>query len=211
MENHIFLVKEYEEGPTTYYAIPEDKIVEMNLSDTYDNYGQIVGHDGAGDYHMENYQSDAAKDCIKAICEKFQIQFDNIHIVYNSGEFEIEPGDGEEYGFSETEVNQFIKSWRGQNESLTTCKGFNFWDGHNWQSVIVESGDFDIDYKVVNDEKITTELNEAIKESKFFGEGFGEKRYRTDDYVVIDNYCQGHWESYMVIPFQEYVKHVAWN
>ncbi len=53
----------------------------MNLSDTYDRYGQEISNYDAGDYHFDNSASDAVMDCKKAIEEKFLIDTDNIHVV----------------------------------------------------------------------------------------------------------------------------------
>lgn len=47
--NYIFLKKEYSEGPESFYAIDAEKIETMNLSDTYDQFGQLISNSGAGD------------------------------------------------------------------------------------------------------------------------------------------------------------------
>ena len=97
MSNYIFLTENFNEGSTTYYAIPADKIETLNLFETYDKHGQHIGHTNAGDYHLANSEGGyATTDCLKAIAEKFGIDYKNIHIVNDGNAFEIESGDGEE-------------------------------------------------------------------------------------------------------------------
>jgi len=203
MSNYIFLTENFNEGTKRYFAISSDKIETLNLSETYDGYGQTVGHYNAGDYHMDNSEGSAVMDCTKAISEKFEIDMDNIHIIDNDGEFEIEAGEGEEYSFDENEVNSFIKEWRKENESLTEVKGFDYWDGHNWKTVVTGCDFGEPSHEIVNDE-LTKELNEAIENMSFEKEGFGCKVYTYENWVIIDSNWQGTWASYELMKVEDY-------
>lgn len=202
----IFLKKTYSDGPETFYAIPESKIENLEVWSTYDQFGQIIGHENAGDYHFDNSYCDLLiVDCKKAISEKFGIDVEKITIVNMGGsDFIIEPGDGEEHGFNESQVNKFIEEFRKENESLTMCKGFSYWDGHNWKTVITEIDNSDAEWEIVSDEKLIADLTKAIEEKEFESEGFGEKIYEGNGYKVIDNYCQGSWDMYRLIPADEF-------
>jgi hypothetical protein len=204
MTNYIFLTENYNEGPTTYYAISSDKIETLNLCDTYDRNGQKVGHFYAGDYHLDNHESDATKDCIKAVSEKFSIDEDNIHLVNTGGEIEIEAGDGAQYGFDEKTVEAFIKEWREKNESLTEVKGFDYWDGHNWKTITTGVYFGEPSHEIVSDEKLVAELNEAIENKSFEKSGFGCEVYSHDKWVVIDSNWQGTWAAFEIMSMEDY-------
>jgi hypothetical protein len=212
MSNYTFLTKNNNEGETIYYAIPADKIETLNLFETYDGRGQLVGHTNAGDYHLDNSDGTyATTDCIKAIAEKFGIDYDNIHIVNESkDEFKIEAGDGEEYGFDEDAVNDFIKEWRDENESLVEVKGFTYWDGHNWKTVTTSVNFGEPTHEVVSDGKLAADLNAAIENKSFEKSGFGCKVYSHENWVVINSNRQGTWAAFEIMSVQDYV-HVQPN
>jgi hypothetical protein len=205
MSNYIFLTKAYNEAETIYYAIPDDKIETLKLFETYDGHGQLVGHCHAGDYHFGNSESNAVRDCEKAIAENFDICLGNINIIsVGDVDFIIEPGDGEEHGFNEAAVNEFIKAWRGNNESLTAVGGFTYWDGHKFKTIITRHDNNEPPHNVVDDEALTSELNEAIASKTFEIAGFGCEIYLHDKWVVIDTHWQGDWASYELMSVEDY-------
>lgn len=204
MSSYIFLTENFNEGPTTYYAIPADKIETLKVSDTYDRNGQRIDHTDAGDYHFDNQYSNAEKDCKKEIAEKFGIEADNIHVVNVGGDIEIEAGDGEAYEFDEAAVNAFIKEWRERNESLTEVKGFTYWDGHNWKTITTSVVGGEPTHEIVSDEKLVVELNEAIENKTFEKSGFGCEVYSLDKWVVIDFNYQGTWAAYEIMSMEDY-------
>lgn len=205
MSNYIFLTKAYNEGETIYYAIPDDKIETLNLFETYDGHGQLVGHCDAGDWHFGNSESNVVRECEKAIAEKFDIYLGNIHIIREGDDnFIIEPGDGEGYGFDESAVNEFIKSWREENESLTEVGGFTYWDGHNFQTIITRHDNNEPTHNILKDEALVRELNEAIENKSFEAKGFGCEVYSHEKWVVIDSNWQGTWASYEIMSLDDY-------
>lgn len=205
MSNYIFLTENNNEGPTTYYAIPSDKIETMNLCDTYDRNGQKIGHTNAGDYHLSNSEGVAITDCTKAISEKFGIDIDNIHFV-NEGldEFTIEAGDGEEYGFDESAVNAFIKEWREENESLVEVEGFDYWDGHNWKTVTTSVENAEPTHSIVDDEALVAELNKSIWYKIFKKSGFGCEVFSHEDWVIVVSNWQDTWAAYDIMSIKDY-------
>lgn len=206
MSNYIFLTENFNEGPTCYYAISGNRIETLNLFSTYDQHGQIVGHTNAGDYHLANSEGGyALTDCIKAISEKFGIDYNNIKMV-NEGddEFNIEAGDGEEYGFDEAAVNAFIKEWREKNESLTEVKGFTYWDGHNFKTITTGVDDGEPTHNILDDEELTRDLNAAIENKSFEKAGFGCEVFSHDKWVIIDSNWQGTWEAFEIMSREDY-------
>lgn len=219
MSNYIFLKDNNEQGPTTYYAISKEKIEKLNVCDTYTDYGQLVGHYDAGDYSIENSASDAYRSCEKAIKEKFGVEatFTEEGIVKEIDGEEVPSSYDDEHDVDydvekanklfnlAIEIQDFIEEWRKENEVFNTCEGFDYWDGHNWQTITVSSElDGEPSHSIVDDENLVAELNKAIEEREFQSEGFGEKIYEGNGYKVIDSAFEGHWESYMVIPVDQY-------
>jgi hypothetical protein len=207
MSNYIFLTENFNEGPITYYAITADKIETLNLFETYDQHGQHIGHTNAGDYHLANSEGGyAMTDCIKAIAEKFGIDYDNIHIVEEGDEFKIEAGDGAQYGFGEAAVDAFIKVWREENETLTEVKGFTYWNGRNFKTITTSVADGEPTHAIVSDEKMVAELNEAIGNKSFEKSGFGCEVYSYDKWVVIDSNHQGTWAAFEIMSVEDYAQ-----
>lgn len=204
MSNYIFLTKNFNEGPTTYYVIAADKVETLKLCDTYDKNGQKVGHEHAGDYNFHNQHSDAEKDCKKEIAENFGINVDNIHLVNVGGEIEIEAGDGTQYGFDEKAVENFIKEWREKNEYLEEVNGFTYWDGHNWKTIITDIFFAEPTHSIVDDEKLVVELNAAIENKSFEKSGVGCEVFSHDKWAIIDWNWQGTWAVYEIMSIEDY-------
>ena len=62
-----------------------------------------------------------------------------------------------------------------------TVEGFNYWDGHNWSSVIVSAdSDTELLYEVLEDKALIKELNEAIENSDFVKKENGQVVYEYD-------------------------------
>ena len=205
--SYIFLTPNFDEsGETKYFAIPADKIETLNVYETYDRNGQQVGHENAGDYHMDNSYSDAKRDCELAIKEKFGLEVSidgqngQIEVIENADVDEwISDSEDENAGNFVNEINSFILEWKEQNENIITCKGFDYWDGSNWKTIITEC-EFhgEPSHNIVDDEDLVTELNEAIENKEFTKEGFGVKTYESGNWEIDDSQWQGVWASYII-------------
>lgn len=201
MKDYVFL-KKADDSEDVYYAIDSAKIETMNLCDTYDQFGQKVGHTDAGDYHPDNSASTILDDCLDAITEKFKI---------NTGDIEFDEDNDllfpeDNYPENMSEIRAYAKTWIDEHKNETTCEGFTFWNGHNWQTIITACDqDSAITHQVVDDETLVAELAWAIVSREFVKEKFGEKVYKSDNgYYVIDSYVQGAWEAYRIVPEAEY-------
>jgi hypothetical protein len=200
--SYTFLTKNFEEnGITKYYAIPSDKIETISLHETYDQYGQTIGHTNAGDYSIENEYCEAESLCITDLCEKFNIENDNINAIHPDGDIELED---QVENLDIEAVKNFILIWEKENCTYTTVNGFNYWDGHNNKTITTECNTGEASHSVITDEKLIRSLNYAINNMKFDHEGFGTKIYKTTKFVIEDSCVQGIWESYCIIPIEEY-------
>ena len=80
----------------------------------------------------------------------------------------------------------------------STSKGFNFWNGNNWNTVTVISEVGEPTHELLDDNDLENELNQAIENSTFVKEGFGRRIYETEKYWIVDNNFQGHFEAYEI-------------
>lgn len=194
--DYIFLKKRYAEGDDYIFAISPERIETLDLHSTYSQHGQIVGHTDAGDYHIENGYCEAKSALQSALKEQFgkDIEVDD--------DGQIASIDGVEVDSQDSEIMSFIKNWRKENETRETIKGFTFWNGHNWQTIVVDAGHYESEYIVVDDG--SGELIKAIMDKQFITEGFGEKTYSGNGYVVIESYFESAWENFRLIPESEY-------
>lgn len=214
MSNFIFLTEANSEGPVTYYAIPDEKIETLNEFETYDRYGQQIGHEAAGDYHIDNEQSPARQDCISAIQEKFRVivnidthnevveWIDNTEV----DEWISDQNDPTEAGEFIAEINSFISEWVEENSTITTLRGFDYWDGSNWRTVVVErehTGRDNTSHQILDDQELMAELNEAIENKKFVKSEFGKEKYQSDRWEIVVNNFQGSWASYEIREIEE--------
>lgn len=217
MSNYIFLTENFAEE-TKYFAIPEDRIETLLYHECYAEYGEKVGHAWAEDYSLDNEFCTAKEDCEEAVKEKFGLEsviiydgivysFDGIDADDYHGDFlsdDIEGADEHNATLQKIiDINAFIHAWRKQNEVFTEVRGFNYWDGHNHKSIITMSPVGEPSHLVVNDDKLTDELNDAIENKVFVNEGFGKKLYRSGKWVIEDNYCEGVWASYFIEEVEE--------
>jgi hypothetical protein len=201
MSNYIFLTENYNEGPTTYYAINADKIKTMNESDTYDKHGQLISCGDAGDSlslstgkgveianklanKYEEYEESPADFEVGNIISAYEngSLYEDIIGAYNAGEL--------------TEID--IDITRSQ------AKGFNYWNGHNWGTVTTSVNNGESSHSIVDDEALITELNEAIENKSFEKSGFGCEVFSHDKWVIIDSNWQGDFASYEIMTEIDY-------
>lgn len=209
MSNFIFLTEADNQGPVTYYAIPEEKIKTLNEFETYDRFGQQVGHEAAGDYHIDNEQSPAKQDCISAIQEKFGVDVnidthnEVVEFIQNTevDEWISDQNDPTEAGEFINEINSFISEWVEENSTITTLSGFDYWDGSNWRTVVVErehTGKDNTSHQILDDQELIAQLNEAIENKKFVKSGFGKEIYQSENWEIVVSNFQGSWATYEI-------------
>lgn len=195
MSSYIFLTENYSEGSsTTYYAIPEDKIETMALSDTYSNYGQQVSAHDAGDSFTIDTEEAATKI--------------NNYLEEEEREEKFKQGDyisAYEHCSIYSDILNNVEFEKEEIEHIKqSCDGFNYWDGHNWRTVTTSLEHGESSYAILEDEELIKELNEAIENKEFEKEGFGKKVYTAEGWVITDNYCQGTWASFEVMSKEDY-------
>ena len=185
--SYIFLINT-ESKETEYFALPKNALKQMPLSETYDDYGQVVGSDNAGDHLVVK-----SKKAVKIINAKMKDLGENKR--YKVGDVISDYDDSDAFM-----VAKYLGS-RNVDLIYTMCKAYNYWDGHNWASIVVES---DIDgyyeWELVEDSQLEKSLNHAVKSKKFVRNNAGITFYETSKYIIEDSAWQGTWESYKIIP-----------
>lgn len=187
MENYKFLI---DNENNAYLAISENRIETLNVSDTYDGNGQQISHYDAGDgFTLETKK---AVDAINSYCEENELTY---HL-FKKGDYvsAFEHQDAFNAIF-ETDIGE-----EGMDYILylTEVKGFNYWDGSNWKTIITQSDDGWIDYEVLDNEDLESELNEAIDTMDFIGESYGHRYYETDSYIIDESAFASAFEAYTV-------------
>ena len=177
-----------QENQNVIYAINQDFQI-MDLSECYDRFGQGIGAYNAGDYSIHNSASDAKKDCIDAIKEKFEFvnKHDPIDIYIDGGGGAI--GTETDYlgQYEKIEICEFIEKWENDNATSEQVKALTYWDGNNFQSVIIsaENQDESCSHEQIEDKEEIEKLNDLIFNAKELKTSNGCTFYQSDNFLVI--------------------------
>lgn len=139
------------------FIVTTSEIKEVNLCDCYNDYGQAIGHYDAGDYSLENSESDMLSDMIEDGLSIFGESFEDIEL-----DNDLTISNAEELGLSdrESEINAFIKSYEEENSCYNTVKAIQYWDGCNNRTLILEGKFVDEDAEIVEDDQAREILEE---------------------------------------------------
>lgn len=167
------------------FAVTADRIQRFPMADSYGDYGQECGSYTAGDWLAIETQE--AADQVNAWWaeneekEKVWVIGDSISAYDNTNLFDQFT---EQPGF---ELNQL------------QVTGFNYHDGHNWASIIV---DFDngeeAPYSYCDDELIE-KFNAEVGSMKKYKDTALFTAYETESFELFDGNSASNWESYRVI------------
>lgn len=81
----------------------------------------------------------------------------------------------------------------------TTCVGYNYWDGRNWKTAILEPAEGDVaDYVILEGEKAEAILAEAA-DPEFISSDKGVERYESANFIFLMSYFAGDWQKYEVL------------
>jgi len=181
-----------------HFAIEESKMETLNVCESYDQYGQKIGPDDAGDYleiltqeaadkaneiknNFDDYDTTAPDD--EAPKPRFSIG-DNV-LAYNDRDIFLAL-------VEEFEDEKEIRIHR------TKFQGFVYHDGHNWRTVSVSTIDDDNEYELEGNEEIIARLNEALENKEEHSTGPGKVTYRYKDAEIVKSSWPGNWEQYTI-------------
>lgn len=173
------------------YITDKSQFEEMPLSSTYREYGQSNGRDDAGDY------VEILSDELAVNLNEYLLEIDEDNTTYKKGDiisfyddwdaatWIIENGDKAAYELSEE-----------------MCLAYNYWDGSNWATVLLETenGSFDTGWVICENS------DEIIKEylsKEYDSEGFGIKYYKSDNYTFVVSLFESDWSHACILDEQK--------
>lgn len=173
------IVLKRNEEDNIMYIIEENKFETTRLSECYDKFGQKIGKENAEDYCLEN-----------SYCTELRERF--LNDLQTAG-FEVENKSWEDFVESDdNSIKEFVENWRDENEVYTEALAYNYWDGNNWRSVILDD---DANGYSVNYEKVEQELAEQVLtayENALFPEyEFGKSEVESDGFVFLKTQYPG--------------------
>jgi hypothetical protein len=195
MEKYIFLTKvQQDTANTEYFAIPESQIEEMYVSDTYSMYGNQTTPSEAGDY-LELLTEKAVSLANKAYHDEYA-DYDDTEIVQH---FSIGCSISA-YDYSQVYDN-IVSSQLQEDEDYVAfkngCQGFNYWNGQDWNTILVQHDDNDVlDWQIVKDKKLIKRLRIALTAKSYKSKGAGVQYYEYGHTQITESFWEGSWESF---------------
>lgn len=167
-----------------YAAIGDDTLEWLDTHACYDNYGQLIGHEMAGDY-LELLTKDACKAASEILLEEYGKEK-----AFRVGDY-----------INAYEDSFLFNQLKGRQDVEVTyiqSYGFTYWDGHNFKTIVVQDDFGEPEWKIVDDE-LAEELTRAIEEKEFVGMGMGYEEYGTDKWRIKQSFWSGTWATYEIM------------
>lgn len=154
------------------YIIAADVVKKVNLHDCYDQDGQQLDAEAAGDYSLKNCYCYSMENEMKAKgVEIFGESFSDME--YDKNDLTID--NAEEIGLKEKEkeINDFISKFEEDEANYIECEAIQYWDGHNNRSAIIGDEEVGADYEYTGDSLEKEILKEFSRiESPEYNRGF---------------------------------------
>lgn len=162
------------------FIVNDEDIEKGCLHNTYNQYGQKVGHTYACDYSLHNNEGTwAFEEMRKEGVDKFGEGFFEIEI--DTADLSVQNYDDlKEEGIevSEKELNEWIKEWEKKNANYTCVEHITWWNGNNYQSHVLEDEEYGATLKRV-DEDLEKSILAAYEEA----EDWEDSRCRVGGYT----------------------------
>lgn len=155
----------------SYSIAKRDNFSVMPYHDTFDRYGEV---DYTCDYTIEENDScfDEFKSSVKHV---FNLDVERTcdGLSFSS------PDTGDDVVMTPA-IEHYTKEWSEKNQYIPKVLAWNYHDGHNWQTIILDGTDLDIEPYY---EEVDRETAERIL-SQFDGSANDKGgRYETEDYI----------------------------
>lgn len=187
------VLKSYFYDEDVYYLVDKDSIKKCDLYECYNDYGQQIGHTDAGDYSLHNVEGDSALyDMRKEGCKVFGEGFAGVDVVgYDGEDIYISNYDELEgvVAASEKEINEWLNNWEKNNAYYITVDAIIWWDGHNYESKILDAEEYFAELRRIDGKEILADFEKALQRGDVSKSNY-ECEYRGDVYrFVKDAYC----------------------
>lgn len=170
-------------------VVSEKAIESVAIADTYDHYGQKVGHIDAGDYLTIETQeaADAANEIYNNNRQEWDDETPPIE------KFQV--GDAvSAYDYSD--VFDALIDHDGVTLEQEEIQAIQYWDGHNFRTFALE-GDGQ-DGEIIDDDDLIEKLESALDEMEYSHETTGCKYWETENFVICESAWQGAFERYSI-------------
>lgn len=155
----------------SYSITKRDNFSVMPYHDTFDRYGEV---DYTCDYTIEENDS-CFEEFKHSVCCELHLDVERTC----DGLSFTDPDTDEEVAITPA-FELYIKMWRARSQFIPEVLAWNYHDGHNWQSIIIDGRDLDIEPYY---EGVDRETAERIL-SQFDGSANDKGgRYETEDYI----------------------------
>lgn len=181
-------IKDLEEG--TIFIVGDNDIEKGLARDTYSSYGQPVDSYEAGDwcFPQPDFRVKAKKEAENQLgkidWDKFVVfDIDDTHVEVDAYETDDEK--------LAKKIQGIMNDWAKENFKEEEATYLNYWDGHNYQSIVFEQGaDINDSWEILDDDEAQEYIDIYNKAS--FGDW--KEGIRTD---VVDGYLvsQSRWEG----------------
>lgn len=210
---YYLLTSLYADGDESTYAVKKDNFERMELHNCYGSYGEQYSSEDAGDYSLMNELSTAHKECLKTLKRHFNLpQGDYVIKHYGGDEFHLELGDeweDWEYLYIPEEVmkeiSEFLSLWEEANSLYTQVLAYNYWNGNNWQSIIIEAddgSDWAITHGTIEDNEIAEVISNE-NEWETIDNSRGRRIYKYGDYLIVWSQALTFFD-YEIMPFDSW-------
>ena len=171
VDEYTVLKEIYTDEERIFIVRNEDIVRNGYLHDTYDQYGQELDEESAGDYSLKNWYSSAISDMRLELekmfnedesNEKERYMFEDLEI--NISDLTVEDYEGLDIPMSEEDLNNWIKEWEKKNANYTTVDYITWWNGHNFQTHIIDAEEYGATLKRIDD-KLAEEILSAYSEA----------------------------------------------
>ncbi len=171
----------------TYCCVKEVDVVKGFLHETYNNWGQLLSPDEAGDYTFGN--SEFEKKLEVELREKYDVLSDAVFYFNENGIYDYDCDLTDE---EKKQINDFINRFHFENCSVVQATYYNHWDGSNCTSVIIDCNEYcPNDFEIVEDEELFNEIFDD------FDESFEKEELNGIRYFEGEKYYHriSHWQS----------------
>jgi hypothetical protein len=182
--------------------VNEKDIESGCLHDMYDSFGNPISSYDAGDWCFDqpDFMNEAKQEAEKQLGE---IEWDDFDLeVIGDKEVEITSNDDEDK--KAEEIQQIMNAWAEKNYYAVTGTYINYWDGHNWRSIVLstEFGDGDGTWKLLEDEEEEKYID-LYNRAEFGQWSNGYSTAVVDEYKVVKSCWEGSFEIATILLNEE--------
>jgi len=186
---------------TTIYALHEELFERINISDTYDMYGQKVDSSTAGDYLTLDTQK--AVDLANKIYHENHAEYDDLEILQKFTLSDYISAYDYSDVYEEIITNKDLQEGVDFEIIAEKCVAYNYWDGNNWKTHTIHINQGEPSLNVITDKALIKKLRTSVTRRKYYRKGVGYIDYKYGNVVMTENNWQGSGWYYLEIKINQ--------